>query len=159
MEREATLSELEKITRVSFKTLKKRLEGLKPVRRQGLEIFYDLKQALPLIFAPKNSDVFDLTRERARLAKVQADKIVIETERLRGSLVDVEAWHEEFSKFFVSLKDSLKNMGLRLADQLSQCKTREEAYVLVNRYTTETLEELAKSASMTAYENSKEPIK
>jgi hypothetical protein len=84
------------------------------------------------------------------LAKVQADKIVLETERLRATLVDVEAWNEEFAKFLVSLKDSLRNMGLRLADKLHHCKTREESYTLVNLYTSETLDELTRSAATKA---------
>lgn len=141
-----TVADMERATKLGFRTIKRRLGELRPVRRQGNEIFFSTREALPLLCAAgKEQDTFDLTQQRARLAKVQADKIELETKRMTKELVDLGEFSEEFGKYLISLRDALKNMGLVLSEQVAG-KSAPQAYELIQSYTSEQLARLAQEA-------------
>jgi phage terminase Nu1 subunit (DNA packaging protein) len=143
---EATLADIERMTGITYKTLKKRLESLTPARKSGVELYYRLREVLPLLYAAAEPDALDLTQQRARLAKAQADKTELEVLKMSKNLIDVDEWGKEFSQVLISIKDRLRNLALRIADNLSQCQNREEAYKLINTYVTEVLDDIATTA-------------
>ncbi len=55
----------------------------------------------------QTTTALDLNQERARLAKIQAEKIEFEVARLRGSLLDADAVERVLSRLFVDLRTRL----------------------------------------------------
>jgi len=140
-----SMADLENVTGITFKPIKKRLEGLDPVKIQGVKKIYDTKEALPLIYQIKDQSTLDLAQERAKLAKAQTQKIEIEVEKSLEKLVDVEAFMEEFQKSFISLKERLLLVGESSAQEIigSKLKNTDEVSALIETKIHECLEEIA----------------
>ncbi len=92
--RELTMADLARVSGSTHKTIERRLRGLAPLRRDGRGIFYDPQKALPLILTNPEPD--ELYRERARLARVQAEALAIKNAEERSDLLDydevMKAW-------------------------------------------------------------------
>ena len=114
--RQLSIADLEKITGITFKPLKKRLDDLEPVRIDGVKKLYDSKEALPLIYQIKDQHTLDLTQERAKLAKVQTQKIELDIKKQMETLVDAENFMKDFQQSMISLREKL----LQLGDSISQ---------------------------------------
>ena len=80
-----SMADLENVTGITFKPIKKRLEGLEPVKIQGVKKIYDTKEALPLIYQIKDQSTLDLDQERAKLAKAQTQKFA--TQKVQSSTI------------------------------------------------------------------------
>ena len=137
-----SLADLEKLTGCTYKTLVKRLKDLSPVEKASKALYYDSREALPLIYQSNNSGTLDLTKEKARLAKVQADKIEFELEKLKGKSVDIEEWGEEWARMISAFKTNLRNMANKIAGAVTLCNNREENYALIKEAVDEALDEL-----------------
>jgi hypothetical protein len=77
------------MTGQTFRTVRKRLAGLEPVQRTNRGIYYDAVHALPLLF-PKEKPSEQLSIERARLTKIQAELAKIDLDKLRNNLIPIE---------------------------------------------------------------------
>jgi hypothetical protein len=87
-----SLADLERLTGLDRRTLRKRLAGLEPAGGDGRTLLFDSRTALARVYL---GDSLDLTRERARLAAAQAEAQERENAVERGELVDaaeVETW-------------------------------------------------------------------
>lgn len=87
-----SLSQLTRLTGRAPATIRERLEGLEPVAQDGRTRWYEPQAALERIYGGSG---YDLTAERARLAKEQADKLAMDNAETRGELVrggSVESW-------------------------------------------------------------------
>ncbi|WP_017926184.1 hypothetical protein [Thioalkalivibrio sp. HL-Eb18] len=87
------LRELSELTGKGFRTIRAALENLEPMEDRGRGgIFYDSREALPLIYNGGGADDSDgdlvLARERALLAKAQRERIELQTAAESGRLVD-----------------------------------------------------------------------
>ena len=131
-ERLLNLQQIEQLTGFTFKTIKKRLQsaGIKPKRKKGQATLYDTYELLPAIYQKQSSDAEQLTVERARLAKVQAGKIKVETERLLGKLVDREEWCKDWSAMIIDFKNKLLSFPLKVTPQLVG-KESDEIYAIL----------------------------
>ena len=140
-----SMADLENVTGITFKPIKKRLEGLDPVKIQGVKKIYDTKEALPLIYQIKDQSTLDLAQERAKLAKAQTQKIEIEVEKSLEKLVDVEEFMEEFQKSFSSLKYRLLLVGESSAQEIidTKLKNTDEVSAVIDTKIYECLEEIA----------------
>jgi hypothetical protein len=86
------VSQLARLTGFDRRTVRQRLAGLEPVERTGRELLYESRAALAQLYL---SDSLDLSRERARLASEQADRIAMENAEARGEAMrweDAEAF-------------------------------------------------------------------
>ena len=142
-----SLNNIELLTGITFKTLKKRLgaAGIQPKKNRGKAILYDPREALPALYQSAVSgsvDVDDLSVERARLAKVQREKTEIEKQKMLGNLVDKQKFETEWSAFLVELKDRILALPLKLSSVLAG-KDSEEIYVSLDVHLKEILNELA----------------
>jgi hypothetical protein len=97
-----SLSELADLTGKSFRTVKRRITdaGVQPVERTPKSALYASADALQAIYAPEAMKVgeLDLGAERARLAKMQADRIERDLMIDAGELVrldEVTDWYGE----------------------------------------------------------------
>lgn len=138
------LQEIEQLTGFTFKTIKKRLQsaGLKPVRKKGKATLYDTYELLPALYKKQSSDAEQLTLERARLAKVQAEKVKVETSRLLGKLVDKEEWCKDWSAMIVDFKNKLLSLPLKVAPKLAG-KRSDEIYALLQEHLIGEINDLA----------------
>ncbi len=136
----ASLAQLEKLTQISFKTLVKRLADVEPIEVTAREKYYALREALPAIY---KSWVLDLNKERARLAKYQADKVKLEVQEKKGQLVDAEKWLAEYSQKITGFKDKMLAIPLNLAGEVSLCSDVEENRMRLTSAVYEALNDLA----------------
>ena len=137
---ELSLNQLVRLTGRNYRTIKKRLEGLEPLREDGKSIFYDPKEALPLIYeVPDQAD--DLSDERARLAREQADAQALKNAEARGELVRAERVLTAWQKVAVALKEKLRALPARARRRIRKL-TLKDVRVL-RKLIAEALEELA----------------
>ena len=70
-----SMADLENVTGITFKPIKKRLEGLEPVKIQGVKKIYDTKEALPLIYQIKDQSTLDLAKKEQSLLRPRPKKL------------------------------------------------------------------------------------
>ena len=114
---ELSIAEIEKISGFSYKTIKKRLENLAPIRRKGNSIFYESRDAIPLLFKAESEGRLNLDQERAKLAKAQTEKVELESSKLKGTLVDANELAEAFKKEIIAAKAKLLRIPKTLGAQ------------------------------------------
>lgn len=139
------VEDLTKLTGKTRRTINSRINNLEPCEKTTTSAYYKLVDALPLIYGPEGSQGLELTQERAYLARAQAEKTQLEIAKMKGELVHVEAWCEEWARAIIGFKDTLRSMALKIADATVNCKTKEEAYRIINSHANEALSELSES--------------
>ena len=91
-----TTNQLAELTGSTNRTVKKRLADVPPVRVTAHASYYSPREALPAIYLgdPSASDSRELTRERVRLAREQADATALKNAQARRELAPVAllAW-------------------------------------------------------------------
>ena len=147
------LQKIEQLTGITFKTIKKRLQDseVAPLRSEGKSLFYDSRVALPALYAQPRAEACDLTAERAKLARAQAEKATVETQKMLGNLVDKEEWCTAWASVFVQLKDRLLSIALKVSSRAAN-KTAEEVYAIIDAEVRETINELRRDAQKEARE-------
>jgi hypothetical protein len=139
-------ADLERLTGFTYRTIRKRLSDLPSKKEEGREVLFSSKEALPLLFAVSDSEEWNLSRERAKLAKVQTEKIELEIGRLRGELVDRKEWLDCWGKALVSFKDKITGVGLRMSGEIFQSQSEEVVYELLCRYSNSALDSIVEDA-------------
>lgn len=142
--KELTINQLSMLTGSSYRTIKRRLAEISPTRVTGNSTFYDPRQALPAIFlnAEPSGEALDLSAERARLAKVQADRQALLLERERGNLVDVEAVGEVWGGFMAVARTRLLQLPYACAQGVP-IDIRARTFAEAERIVHDALEELS----------------
>jgi hypothetical protein len=141
-----SLSEIEALTGITFKTIKKRIGELKPSNIDGMSHLYDTRDVLPLLFLQNQdsiSNAEDLTRERARLASSQADKTEIIVAQMRGELIDASSLAEALNRLFTNIRAKLLALPTKTAPSVTGLETFEIESVLKEQIY-ETLEEISR---------------
>ncbi len=140
---ELTITEIEQLTGITFKTIKKKILNLEPCRREGSKIFYHSHQALGAVFSVPQDDKLSLQHERANLAKVQAKKQELEYQILKKSVVNADEVIDEYSKRVVAAKNKFMaiptKLGARYRAFSNPADLEEEAEQLIH----EALKEMA----------------
>ncbi len=128
------------------RSLARRLEDLTPdeqVKHAGRQIKrWRLRRVLAHLDA-QTTTVLDLNQERARLAKIQAEKIEFEVARLRGSLLDADAVERALSRVIVDLRTRLLALPTKAAPLLMGCRTIPRLKDELERQVHDALRELA----------------
>ncbi len=128
------------------RSLARRLEDLTPdeqVQHAGRQIKrWRLRRVLAHLDA-QTTTALDLNQERARLAKVQAEKIEYEVARLRGSLLDADAVERVLSRVIVDLRTRLLALPTKAAPLLMGCRTIPRLKDELERQIHDALRELA----------------
>ena len=140
---EISLADLERGTGVSYKTLKRRLEGVEPVRVEGHCFLYDVVVALQRVL-PKPQELRSLTEEKTRLVAAKAD--IAETERdiLVKKLVYAEDAHKGTDKVIMACRARLLVLPSRAALQLEN-RLAPEVEVILKGFMNEILTELGRT--------------
>jgi len=130
------------------RALGKRLEGLQPVSEsksaggKRTERKYRLADVISHLANP-DDEKLDLTHERAKLARLQQQKIGFEIEELRGSLIRIDAVIEHWRGKIAACRAKLLSLPSRLAAQVAAPSKLVEAQERAQALVYEALNELA----------------
>jgi hypothetical protein len=111
-----SISQLHELTGRTPRTVRKRLNGLKPIAKDGRTVWYAPREALPLLVGIGG---LDLTAERARLAKEQADGQELKNALARGDLVLPDAMDRATIALATAVSSRLQAIGTRTAPALA----------------------------------------
>ncbi|NRA68634.1 MAG: hypothetical protein HRU19_29375 [Pseudobacteriovorax sp.] len=141
-----TITELEKLTGITFKTLKKRLEDTPVSRTTNKEVYFDSKVALQAIFNNESKETLKLDQERAKLAHIQTKKLELEYQKMQGTLVDANEIIEEFGKRMLAMKAKFLKIPVRLGALFNAFSSASELENEAENLIYEALEEAAEPA-------------
>jgi phage terminase Nu1 subunit (DNA packaging protein) len=128
---ELTLAQLSDLTGKHYKTLKRRLAGLKPVRRTGNAIFYDPTEALPLIYsADYGSQDPDedldprahqnaVVKARARYENARADTEELKAAKMKGELILASQAEKAWAGCVIACRTKLLSLDARVVSSLT----------------------------------------
>jgi len=140
----ANYQDLSELTGITFKTLKKRLSGLKP-NREGKSLLFNSHEALPLIFKCNkcSGKGLDLSQERARLAREQADRLELQNAERRRELVQVSDMEKNWARVgVVAIKSRALALPSKFAPELAGVSNYKEVKEILNGAIRELLQEL-----------------
>lgn len=150
METQFSLTQLEELTGVTFKTLKKRLKNVEPVRKVRNTLLYESRDAMPAIYQVDSPDAWNLNKERAKLAAAQAKKAErdikradIEIAKLRGQLVNIQEFEAEYSRILTAFKDKVLAIPAKVCKVVTKCNEEPQNYKTLTDACYETLSELS----------------
>lgn len=91
----------------------------------------------------KTTEALDLTAERARLAKEQADKTQMENARLRGDLIAVPDVLKAIESVFVAFRAKILSIPTKVAPLILGCHTLPEAREEIAKHLHDALNEFS----------------
>jgi hypothetical protein len=140
---EMTINQLMELTGKSFRTVKKRLEPLNPVREDGRAAFYDTKAALELLYPTVASE---LARENLLLERARREKVEIEVGQMRGVLVPIKEVVKNVEREYSFVRSQLRALPSKLAKPLSMTIDPNEVHTRLSEAVDECLTELTADA-------------
>lgn len=140
---ELTYSDLSKLSGKSFRTIKKRLSDLKPIRKTKRGIFFDSKVALKYLYQKPGEDALDLSAERARLAKLQGDAVEIKNRVSKGNLVESKQVESDALKIGKMIRTGLEGIGNKVAPVLVDLDNPAAIADVINREVNQILIKMA----------------
>lgn len=143
-----SLSYAADLTGKAHRTVKRYAEAL-PIVKEGRSHMVESRDLLPLLFGVQASDgeKLDLSQERARLAKMQADKAAIELQKLRGEVVDIEEATQEIGEAFAHVRAKLLALPSKMTPLVYSLSTHAEIQEALRESIYEALDELAHGLS------------
>ena len=133
-----TLTQLSELVGRKHETVRRMLDGLKPIRTDGRSRFYESRPALERIFG---TDTIDLSRERARLASAQAGAQELKNEETAGRLLDRDEVVKTWATRISAAKSKLRSIPKRLRSMVPRFTA--SMAVMVQKMIDEALDELA----------------
>ncbi|MCB9228630.1 MAG: DUF1441 family protein [Deltaproteobacteria bacterium] len=114
-----TFADLERISGMTFRTIRERLKQVTPASSSGKSDFYRLTDALPALYRSDKSEKEQVTieeiRARTRNWHVTADRSEIKREQEAGKLYQVEDVHRVLDRMLMAFKNRLESLPSRLA--------------------------------------------
>ncbi len=130
------------------RTVRRRLRNLTPVR-QGVANTYPSDVALALVFSDPDQDpdedgkVINLNNERAKLARAQTEKAVLEVDALRGRLIPEDEVIEQGQRMVVAFRNRALAIPSKLAPEMVLAETEAEARAALQLAIHEALDEIS----------------
>jgi phage terminase Nu1 subunit (DNA packaging protein) len=135
-----SISSINELTGVDRRTIKRRLEDLKPIK-EGRAFLYESREALPLLFLSK--DEYDLSKERARLAFWQANKTELESEVLKGELIPADQVWQQWERMVSNFRAKMLSLPTKTGHLLLNIADFEEIEAILKNHVYEALKELS----------------
>jgi|GEM_PF-1299055 len=126
----------------THRTIKKKLECLEPIV-EGRSHLYETREALNLLYDAGQRSTLDLSHERARLAKHQADKVELEVRALRREFISIDEVVEEMSNILTVARSTLLGLPYRLTPILTYLDQEKEVHAELEKSIHDALSELA----------------
>lgn len=137
-----SINRLAELTGRANKTIKGRLEPLKPVK-EGAAYLYESKEALPLIYDLQTAGDLDITEERARLAHHQANKTALEEAVLKGDLIPAEEVLAQWERLVSGFRAKMLAMPTKTSHLLVNVQEFDEIESILKSHIYEALKELS----------------
>ena len=116
---EVTFTDLEKITGLNYRTVRRKLVEINPVREDLKSSYYSLKEVLPVLYAGTKNEKERVTIEeikaRTRNWTITADRSEIKKKLEEGSVCLVDEIEIAFSTIFQSFKSKIESLPGRIA--------------------------------------------
>jgi hypothetical protein len=144
------MTQLETLTGRDRRFLRQRFAavGLEPVDTSDREKWYASRAALEAIY--RSTDDLDLTEERARLSKEQADAQALKNAEMRGELVRGDDVDLFLLGLFGAFTQRIRAIPPKAAPEVRATTSDAEGEALLARFHDEALTELADAARATA---------
>jgi hypothetical protein len=157
-----SINELMTLTGQCFRTIKKRLENLPPVKEAGNGgTFYDLRQALPKLYQlkddePKSLIEYRVLREKseAKLAESKSQKLRFELALMKKQFISIESAEKTWASLISSFRSRMLAIPSRAALIVSNHDTPQEVEATLKEFIHEALQELSSHGNLTAKEHS-----
>lgn len=121
------------LTGYGHRRIRKLLKDVPPMEsKDRRSIYYDSITALEAIYGSENSDILDLTKERARLAKEQADAQELKNAKERGEVLPLDKIKETWARIVVACRTRFLALPDRLAQMLETCESIEDRRALID---------------------------
>lgn len=140
---EMTMNQLVELTGKTFRTIKKRLEPLAPVREAGNASYYNTKDALALLYPTIASE---MAQENLMLERARREKAQIEVGKMRGELIPVGDIAKVLGTQFGFLRAQIRSIPSKSAKPLSMISDPHEVYNRLTEMVDECLSELTADA-------------
>lgn len=133
------------------RTVAKRLENVHPAEGSGRSARYRMSEAAGAIFGSAGGgravetgpgEPLDLTAERARLAKAQADKTELEVEQLKGNLLPGELVASTWQDYITAARAKFISLPSTAAPRVAGLDSVREVEVELRDLVTQALDEL-----------------
>lgn len=151
---QVSYNQLEELTGRSYRVIKKRLEGMKPVGKgkAGAKL-WDSREALNRIYSHdpvsngkgvKKVEIIDAATERGLLAKAQRVGQEIKNAKDRGELIPLSQVKEVWIRIVTAAKIQLLALPDRIEQRLGAMKTKKDRRALIEAEVKKVLHVLSK---------------
>lgn len=139
-----SISKLSELTGKDRATITKRLAEIKPYKATKTSKIYDSQIVLPMILGIESSSKIEkkLLEESLRLESAKADKISLEVERQRGTLVQTESIAKAVAKEYTNTRSGLMKIGHTVAATWTNIEERPKLKSLIDEKVNEALKHL-----------------
>lgn len=136
---ELNINQLMDLTGKSFRTIKKLLGPLEPVREDGKASYWDSREALKLLYPTHTSE---LQQETLLLERARREKLDIEVGQMRGKLIPLEDIKKVVEREYGFVRAQVRQIPSKLAKPMSMISDPMEAFNRLSETVEETLTEL-----------------
>lgn len=137
------INQLMDFTGKSFRTIKRLLGPLKPVRSDGRADHYDTKEALKLLYPTHTSE---LAQESLMLERAKRQKLEIEVATLQGKLIPIEDVAKEVGREYEIVRAQFRSLPTKNAKLLAITTDPIEVQKILSETINESLNELSADA-------------
>ena len=139
-----SINQLSELTQRDRRTITKKLSILEAKPGPANGKYYELKDALPLIFAPDGTAELDrrLLESQYKYEDHRAEKMRLEVERLKGQLVYVEDVASVVQKEYTYVRSQLLSIPSKVAKSLSVESDPSQVKAILDDAINEVLSEL-----------------
>jgi phage terminase Nu1 subunit (DNA packaging protein) len=134
-----SLNQLVELTGKTFRTVKKRLAGLRPVREDGRAEYYDTKEALQLLYPQVQSE---LAKENLLLERARREKEELKLGEMKGELIPVAEVVKAVEREYNFVRSQIRNLPSKMAKPLSMTADANDVFELLQEAVNECLTEL-----------------
>lgn len=146
-----TINQLSEVTGSSFRTIKKKLAGCEPAKTEGRQVFFETQKALRLIYLSNEAkegnsvelELLDPQLQKARLDKARTEKVELEIEVLKGSLIPADQVEKAWSDLVIAFRAKILSLHSKISPQLAALKTIPEIELKLKTELREALAELS----------------
>ena len=131
-------------------TIKRRLEGLKPIEQKTKGHYYDLKVALRYIYEPQIKDSIDEdsvflnpVMEKAKLDRARRLSVELDNQIKKKELIPRQELKQTLGNIFGAVRSKLLNVPVKASQSLPENPSRKELQAHLKAQINEALKELS----------------
>lgn len=151
-----TIYMMSDLTGIDRRTIKKRIEGLVGQKGAKNGFYYDMHEALPLIYHPQGTKL-DINRSMANESllheRAKRERMELDVKRIRGEYISIEEVCKSVEKEYSFVRSQLRALPSKLAKPLSIMMNPHDVQKTIEESVNECLEELVSDKQYEALKN------